>query len=140
MNAPICLLDTDTLSYLLKQMQPAYDKGCIYLAQTGKFTISCITYYECIRGYHAIGATKKLAVFYELMPLIEVIYLDESILQKAADIYAYLKQQGRPTGEFDLLIGATALVKNMTLTTNNVKHYQFLREAFGLTIENWMQP
>ncbi len=139
MSEKICLLDTDILSYLLKQMQPAYSSGCQYLAQTGVLIISCMTYYECIRGYQAIGASKKLDVFYELMPLLEVVYLDEPILQKAAEIYAYLKQQGRPTGEFDLLIGATALVKGMTLVTNNERHYQFLQASFGLSMENWMK-
>jgi hypothetical protein len=69
MNEEICLLDTDILSYLLKQMQPAYNRACQHLAQTGVLTISCMTYYECIRGYQAIGASKKkLGVFYELMP------------------------------------------------------------------------
>jgi predicted nucleic acid-binding protein len=139
MNEKICLLDTDILSYLLKQKSPAYNRGCQYLAQTGVLTISCMTYYECIRGYQAIGAFKKLEVFYELMPLLDVVYLDEAILQKAADIYAYLKQQGRPTGEYDLLIGATALAKGMTLVTNNERHYQFLQESFGLSMENWMK-
>ncbi len=73
------------------------------------------------------------------MQVIDVVYLDNTILTQSAQMYAYLKQQGRSTGEFDLLIAATALVKQMTLITNNERHYQFLQESFDLSMENWMK-
>ncbi|MCL2305367.1 MAG: PIN domain-containing protein [Planctomycetaceae bacterium] len=43
---------------------------------------------------------------------------------------------GRKIPDFDLLIGVTAIVHNLTLVTNNTKHFERLQ---SLTVENWIQ-
>lgn len=138
MTEELCLIDTDVLSYILKQREPVYQKSQEYLKTHGKFTISCITYYECFRGYKAVDATKRLQVFQEFLNLTDVLYLDRAILDKAGEIYGVLKQKGMLPGEFDIFIGATTLVQHLTLVTNNAKHYQALQEYFSLNISNWM--
>jgi len=50
--------------------------------------------------------------------------------QKAA-----LKRMGRPVGEFDLLIGATAITHGLTLVTRNTKDFANLS---GIQLENWI--
>ncbi|MFD2571035.1 PIN domain-containing protein [Spirosoma soli] len=50
--------------------------------------------------------------------------------QKAA-----LKRLGRPVGEFDLLIGATAVVHGLTLITRNVRDFENLEH---IRLENWI--
>jgi tRNA(fMet)-specific endonuclease VapC len=50
--------------------------------------------------------------------------------QKAA-----LRRMGRPVDEFDLLIGATALVYGFTLVTRNTRHFENMT---GLQLENWI--
>ena len=139
MTAELCLIDTDTLIYILKRKEPAYQRSCEYLKQHKKFTISCLTYYECLRGYKAVGATKRLQVFQELLNLTEILYLDQSVLDKAGEIYGVLKKEGLLPGEFDILIGATALVHDFTLVTNNEKHYAKTKEIFSLNVGNWMR-
>ncbi len=56
----------------------------------------------------------------------------------ALDIYAKEKARLRKTGqivdEFDLLIGASAIANDLTLVTNNEKHFERLED---ITIENW---
>ena len=36
--------------------------------------------------------------------------------------------------DFDLLIGCTSVTNNLTMVTNNVKHYSRIE---GIKIENW---
>lgn len=47
---------------------------------------------------------------------------------------ARLKKEGKPIDDFDLLIGATAIANDMTLVTNNVKHFDRLKK---IKIDNW---
>lgn len=48
---------------------------------------------------------------------------------------ARLKRNGRIVGEFDLLIGATALRYNLTLVTRNTKDFA---NPAGIQLENWI--
>ena len=56
------------------------------------------------------------------------------------DLYAEEKAKlalaGTPTGEFDLLIGCTAVALDMTLVTQNVKDFQKIHD---IRIENWIK-
>jgi len=139
MKEKLALLDTDIFISVLRRIEPVYSKSKEYLKKYGTFNISCLTYYECIRGYKAIGATTKLKIFIQMLEITEVIYLDKEILDKTAEFYVILKNKGLLRGEFDLLIGATAIIKNYKIVTNNIVHYLPMQKYFGLEIENWFQ-
>jgi len=51
MTEELCLTDTDIFSYILKRLEPAYQKSREYLKKHNKFTISCFTYYESIKEH-----------------------------------------------------------------------------------------
>ncbi len=53
---------------------------------------------------------------------------------KYAEEKARLELQGQKLDDFDLLIGCTAICKNMILVTNNVKHFTRLN---NIQIEDW---
>lgn len=59
-------------------------------------------------------------------------------ISSALDIYAKekarLRKVGRVVDDLDLLIGATAIVNEMVLVTNNERHFDHLR---NIVIENW---
>lgn len=133
-----CLIDTDNLISILRREKKPFEKSLTYLDEHERFNISCITYYECLRGYKSIGATKKYELFKEMLKFTDILYLDQINLEKASEIYSFLKPKGLLKGEFDLLIGATALVNDLVLVTNNYEHYKPLSEHFGLKIDNWM--
>jgi len=57
------LLDTDTLSYILKQREPVASKARAYISDDGDIAISAITYYEIMRGSKFAGATQQLQAF-----------------------------------------------------------------------------
>jgi tRNA(fMet)-specific endonuclease VapC len=48
---------------------------------------------------------------------------------------ARLALMGKPTGEFDLLIGCTAVANKMIMVTENVDDFKNIR---GIRIENWV--
>lgn len=48
---------------------------------------------------------------------------------------AILRRVGRIVGEFDLLIGSTSIVHDLTLVTRNTRDFEHLS---GLRLENWI--
>ena len=59
------------------------------------------------------------------------------IVKEYAKIKVYLRRNGTPIyDEFDLIIGVSALVNNLTLVTDNTKDFRFIP---NLILENWFQ-
>ncbi|MCF8374275.1 MAG: type II toxin-antitoxin system VapC family toxin [Bacteroidales bacterium] len=134
----LSLIDTDTLIFILRNNKNAIERSKEYQQKFGSLNISDLTYYECLRGYQCTKAIKKLEVFLKLVDKINTIPLNRNIYNKASEIYAELRIKGFPSGEIDILIAATALENDMTLVTNNTKHYIKIREYFDLRIDNWI--
>ena len=59
------------------------------------------------------------------------------IVLVAGDRRAAWKSHGTPVGYRDGLIAASALAKNLTLVTRNVRHFDHVT---GLKIDNWFEP
>ncbi len=57
------VLDTDTLSVIMRQDPTVIPKARTYLVQHGQFTLSIITRYEILRGLKAKHATKQVVNF-----------------------------------------------------------------------------
>ena len=130
------LLDTDTVSAILNYDPRVVNSAQDYYATHGRFTYSIITKFEILRGLKARNAKRKLADFRRIDKLNEVLPLSDEIIEQAADIYAEFRRKGKPINDADILIGATALVHDMTLATNNEKHFSRIS---GLRIENWLK-
>ena len=88
--------------------------------------ISIIILYEYIRGKADSAKAKEY-----LEEAFNILPLDNDVFLKASEIWRSLKNTGQLIEERDLLIGATAIVKNMPLATRNIKHYERLT-AYGL--------
>ena len=54
--------------------------------------------------------------------------------EKAADIYALSRKNGKPIEDTDILVAAFCIVNNYTLVTNNVKHFE---DVDGLIFKKW---
>jgi tRNA(fMet)-specific endonuclease VapC len=56
------------------------------------------------------------------------------------DLYAKekarLRKAGTPVDDFDLLIGATAVMQNLIMVTNNTEHFTNIK---GIELENWAE-
>ena len=96
--------------------------------------ISCITYFEVRRGFLAVDAAKQRARFEDFCQKYPIILLDDlAILEKAAEIHADLRLRGLPIQTEDILIAATAIVKDLIMVSNDTD----LARVEGLSLENW---
>jgi tRNA(fMet)-specific endonuclease VapC len=82
---PPVLLDTDTLSEILKGRDPRIQqKAHDYLTWHGRFSFSLMTRYEILRGLKAKGATRQLVDFERFCRVSEVLPLTDPIIMRAA--------------------------------------------------------
>jgi tRNA(fMet)-specific endonuclease VapC len=137
MSQPLiaALLDTDILSALMRQRPVALVHARTYLAVHHHLTFSIITRYEILRGLHAKNATAQLAAFDQLCSVSTILPLTDTIVVRAAIIYADLHQHGTLIGDADILIAATGLEHGLVVVTNNESHYQRIA---GIQLENWL--
>ena len=134
---PKSLLDTDTLSAVIKQNPTALSHSRSYLATYGLLTFSLITRYEVLRGLRAKNAIVQIAAFEKLCAVSEILPLTDAIVQRAAEIYGTLHQQGQLIGDADILIAATAIEHGLTCVTNNENHFKRIPD---LIRANWLKP
>lgn len=64
---------------------------------------------------------------FKIIPIFH--YLDLYAKEKAR-----LRKSGTPVDDFDLLIGVTSIVHNLTLVTNNSTHFKRIN---GIELEDW---
>ena len=119
------LVDTD---YLID-----YVRGRVELPE-GRWFISEITLYEFTRGTRDPAEAKKL-----LEEEFTVIYHDNEIIERAAEIWRRLRSAGLPVDDRDLLVAAVAIVKKLPLLTRNTKHFERFK-PFGLELHPSAQP
>ena len=132
---PTALLDTDTLSEVIKVRDPQVQKAArAYLATYGRFTFSIITRYEILRGLKAKKAVRQIQAFEDRCQKSNVLPLTDRIVVQAAEIYGDLHRRGELISDADILIAATALIHGLVLVTENASHFQRIS---GLHIESW---
>jgi tRNA(fMet)-specific endonuclease VapC len=136
MAQPEALLDTDTLSAVMKGNPLVLARARAYLAEHGSLALSIITRYEILRGLKAKNATSQVQAFDRLCGSCRIVSLTDEVVVRAAEIYAELKQRGEPIGDADILIGASALTQGLAVVTNNEDHF---RRIPGLHVQNWLR-
>ena len=121
MPVPRALLDTDTLSAVMRGAPPqVVAKAREYLAEHRVLTFSIITRYEVLRGLKAKSATTQLQAFDRLCAGSQIVPLTDAAVVKASEIYAELRRRGEPIGDADTLIAASALLHGLSVVTNNI--------------------
>ena len=129
------LLDSNIVSYILKKNAIVDKKLREVNIQGGMVFISCITYYEIKRGLLSINAVKQLSEFDIFFQKYQTLFLDDlEIIEKSCEIHAKLKAKGTPIQDADILIAATAIVRDLILVSNDSD----LLRIEGLKLENWL--
>jgi tRNA(fMet)-specific endonuclease VapC len=129
------ILDSDILSELLKQRNAAVNaKAEAYLKVHGAFSFSVFTYYEIIRGCREKNSVSLISRFQAFCATSHIFPTTHAIFDRAADLWVEARRNGLPHSDSDLLIGATALENNLTLTTGNIAHFSWMP---GLKVGNW---
>lgn len=131
-----CTLDTNIISAFLKKDLRVVSRVSDYLESFDRLTINIISYYEILRGLKDLGNEEKLKKFEEFVQENEFISIGKDAVIKAAEIYAYLKKQGDLIEDADILMASIAIVENLVLVTNNIKHFERIE---GLATENWLE-
>lgn len=132
------LLDTDILSEVIKQRNPAVKfKAAEYLAVHGQFAFSALSRFEIERGYKEKQATRQMSRFATFCRHSLVLAITDPILDRAGDLWAFARRHGHPHGDADVIIAATALELQRVLVTGNTAHFSWIP---GLQITNWRDP
>lgn len=128
------LLDTNICAYLLRKKYSIDLK----LAQVGLANchISEITYAELLFGAeHSSQVEKNTALVHTLVQNIDVIPISNAI-ESYSKNKANLWSIGKKVDDFDILIGSTSIVHDMTLVTENIKHFENMK---NIRLENWVK-
>lgn len=134
----VVLLDTDILSELLKQHDPAVrSRAEAYFRSQSQIAISAISCYQILRWLREPPKAIRLQQFREMLVQQIVLDVDMAVLDRAADLWIEARALGRPRDDVDLIIAATALVHNLTLVTANTRHFDWVS---GLQLDNWREP
>jgi tRNA(fMet)-specific endonuclease VapC len=96
--------------------------------------LSVISAAELWEGVYFSRDPKRSQVMLEwFLSGVVVIGLDEEICKRFGQLRGSLRKRGQIIGDFDLLIAASALCHQLTLLTNNRKHFE---NIVGLQIES----
>jgi tRNA(fMet)-specific endonuclease VapC len=129
----VFLLDTDTIVYALKGNKTVAHN--LRRRLNDPMAISTISLMELYYGaYKSQRVAANLAKVRTIEQSFEIILIGG----ESADIFGMLKAELEKDGirldDFDIVIAACALSRNLTLVTNNEKHFQRIA---GLKLENW---
>lgn len=129
------LIDTDIIIYSLKGNKDV-QKWMIANQNIPK-SISVISYGELTYGARkSKNPEKNIATVTRISELFPIIEINKGIIEIYGEIKARLKNSGNRVDDMDLMIGATALYMNMSLVTNNKKHFIKVKD---LILEDWEQ-
>ncbi len=130
------LIDTDILSLFFRNNVNVTKNFRTYLNQYNYLNISIITYYEILSGLKHRDSQRRLNDFLEFISYHKILPVTKDSIEISAEIYAKLRNKGKPVDEIDLLIAGVAIANDLVLVTHNTKHFQRIET---LIIEDWSQ-
>ena len=126
------LLDTNIVIAYFKGEQGISEK---VLSRIEDIALSSLVVSELDYGAKASQkAQENLTKLYSFIELVEIVPFDLDCAKVLGTIKSKLRLLGKPTGEVDALIAATAISLNATLITRNQKHFENIE---GLKLEIW---
>jgi tRNA(fMet)-specific endonuclease VapC len=126
------MLDTDTVSYALRGVGRV---GTRLLERApSELCISAITLAELRFGAEHRRSKKLHALIDTFIRSVKVEPWSEVVATKFGALAAALVRAGTPIGDFDAMIAAHALALDLTVVTNNTKHFS---KVPGLRLDNW---
>lgn len=116
------LIDTSlVIDYLRNADKPG--TKFISLFKAYELHMSVITVFELLNG---ATTEEKLTDIRKICNTLTIINFDFQCAEKASEIYRELKIQNKLIEFRDILIGATAIVHNLPVSTFNKKHFERL--------------
>jgi tRNA(fMet)-specific endonuclease VapC len=117
------LIDTDILiDYTLRREPSTHMLSD--LLEDG-VAISILSYGELLEGILGRQSLQEREdAVTSILEIVTLINLSEEIVRMFAEVRSGLRRTGRLIGDFDILIGATAVIHDLTLLTRNVRHFE----------------
>ncbi|MEI6729429.1 MAG: PIN domain-containing protein [bacterium] len=131
----IYCLDTNTISYFLKQSPKVTAK--ILNTPIDNLCTTIISEFELLYGvYNSSKVDTNLESISNFLSEFSIYNLDSSVVKLVAKEKTRLKKLGTIVEDSDLLIAGICIVNDLTLVTNNLKHFKRIK---GLKAEDWSQ-
>ena len=128
------MLDTDTVSCLVKGKTPALDAR-VAAVSPRYLCISSVARGELLYGLQLEDGAHRFAQLVDQFLLrVQCLPWDEAAATHFASIAAALHKTGTPIGSMDAMTAGHAIAADAVLVTHNDRH--FARVA-GLAVENW---
>jgi len=129
------LLDSDTCIYALKQNETIIER--LLSTPREDVMVSVITEAELRTGAaKSSSPVKTLRLIENFLGPLTMIEFTSADAIAYATIRARLERAGTPIGPLDTLIAAQALVRGLTVVSNNEREF---RRVAGLGVENWLR-
>jgi predicted nucleic acid-binding protein len=123
------LIDTNVISHLFADRLPENGKEFVSTIINTDFIISVVVEIESLT-YH--DTPEKMPLIEEFVNLATVLQLDSVITKKAIEI----RKKHRKLKLGDAIIGATAIIHNLILITNNVKDFANIKDLKIIDLHN----
>ncbi len=132
------MLDTNILSQLLRRRPDRRVVERLQSEPSERLFTSCICVMELRHGAVKLNDQGGLwhRIEHEILNGIETLPLGMKEAILAGDLLAHLHASGKIIDVEDVLIGATALRNDLTMVTNNVKHFARIP---NLHVEDWLE-
>jgi tRNA(fMet)-specific endonuclease VapC len=104
-------------------------------AEIGRIALSTLVVAELDYGAKASQKAKEnIEKLHRFVDIVQVVPFDLECAKIFGTIKSKLRKLGKPTGETDALIAATAMSHKALLVTGNRKHFENID---GLKVESW---
>jgi predicted nucleic acid-binding protein len=132
------LFDTDILSNLLRRSPSPSLLRRMALTPVGDQATSSITLGEMYYGARRLADGGNVLVGRieaRLLPNLAILPFDFPAARLYGEIRADLERAGTPIGDADMRIAAIAKANDLTVITNNTRHFERVED---LPVENWL--
>lgn len=75
-------------------------------------------------AYNSPNPEAQLDIYRRFLVSFPRIGINESIIERYAEIRAFLRRRGQMISDFDILLAATALDRDLTVLTFNLRHFE----------------
>lgn len=121
------LLDADWVIQAMGNRQPAVQT--LRRLSGSRIFVSYITFGEIYeRAFDSVNPDAHLLIFRQFLGAYPILGLSDPVMERFAELRAYLRRRGQLIPDFDLLIAATALHHQLTLITFNRRHFKRIPE------------
>ena len=126
------VLDTDTISYYLRGVEPLKEKFSQYRHKLASTTVN---YSELIYGLKKRDNKKYLPQVELIFENIKVYDFDKKSAKVFGELKATMQKKGVVVADMDLMIASIVIANGERLISNNLGHFSKIED---LEVESWV--